>query len=595
MEAYHEQHPNVKHKISGNLSILPDGRAEVDCSLGKVVLPDVPYSRWYLKTHFEHITATEQAAAWYQKHNPLKLPPIPGLQIPLWEHQKLAVFRMCISNDANWLDMGCGKTAVSLAFSLLLFSKGLNYYLILCPPTVFVTWLDEIAKFIDPKLLPEIYILHGPKKAKNLAELRTNTLNHPKFILTSYETLESIREELQILPISACFFDESSRAKNIEAKRTQSCHALTNAMPRMRRFALSGTPSTKNCLGLYSQYELLGKGFSGHQTYTSFEKEFAVSKLFAMIRLPHGKITSVDADEPDKTFPIWLAEHCPPGNSKSYMELGYSFSKQPGPGKIRILNYHRRNIKFINQDKLHAITQTHAYTVFKDEIFDLPPKTHTKRLLEMPDDQRKAYADLLETNRTLLAGTPFSFHHGSPYCKLHQLANGYIRNTDGSYHFFPTQPKLNELEEIIEEAGDQKIIIWSPFRPQIAQVIKFLNEELNIPALELHGDTPQNKRIDVVHSFCDSAGPQIMVSNPEVGGMGLNLTAAALEIFMTNWFKPDTRKQAEDRIWRPGQTRRVTVVDLVMRATLEVKILRNTLAEVDTERENISMNMLKGE
>lgn len=595
MVAYHTEPHHVKQN-NGFLKINQNNQPEVEFNGTSAVLPDVPWSRWYLRACFKHLTATEQAQAWYAQHDPLKLPPIPGLQVSLWNNQKLGVNRMLFSNSCLFKDMGCGKTGCSIAFSLILYNKGLNYFLVISPPTVFITWIDEIAKFIDPALHTETYIVHGPKKHKTLSELRTNSSKNPKFILTSYETLDNVRQALQTLPISVAFFDESSKVKNWEAKRTQTCHNFINSKPDIKRFCLSGTPSTKSCLGLFSQFELLGPGLSGHQSYISFEKRYAVSKLFAMVRLPHGKITRIDADDTSETFPRWLNEHNLPNSNVSYAELGYSFSQRPqGEKQIKILNLHKEQIKFINQDELHATTQRLAYTVYKDEIFDLPPKTYVKRTLEMPEEQRKAYHELLETNRTVLASTPFSFHHSSPYAKLHQIANGYCLNQDGSIHFFASQPKLTELEEIIEEAGDQKIIIWSTFRPQIAQAVNFIEQSLELETLELHGGVPNEKRKDVVHRFQDENGPSILVCNPEVGGMGLNLTCASLAVFMSNWFQPDVRKQAEDREHRPGQTKPVTIIDLLMRGTLEAGILRNTLKEINSERSILSMSILKGE
>lgn len=593
IEAYHiDQH--VVNRNSGNLRIKSDGQAEVEFNGSVVALPDVPYSRWWLKTHFEQVQATPSAKEWYLKHEP-KLPPIKGLQVKLWKHQELAIYRMILSNSAQFLDMGCGKTLCALALSLLLHQQGQNFFLVLSPPTVFVTWLDEITSKIDPALKPEIFIVHGQKKTKELAKLRTSNTLAPKFILTTYETLENVREILQTVPISVTFADESSKIKNWEAKRTKTYHIFINHMPAMRRYCMSGTPSTKNCLGLYSQYESLGRGCSSYPTFTAFEKRFAVSKLFAMIRLPHGKITSVDADEPDITFPKWLCSHYPPSSAQSYAELGYTFNQQPGPGRIQIMNYHKRNVKFINQDELKQITQRNAYTVYKEEVFDLPPKTYSKRVLELSEEQRKAYNDLVDTNRTVLLSTPFSFARSSPHCKLHQICNGYVTNTDGTIHFFKSQPKLKELEQLLEEIGEHsKLIVWSPFRPQIAQIVDFLQKDLDIPVLELHGGIPITKRPDIKHQFSDVNGPQVLVANPEVGGLGLNLTAAAIEVFFTNWFKPDTRKQAEDRIWRPGQTKNVHVIDLVMQATVEVKILHNVLREIDTEHSLLSMNDLKG-
>ena len=560
-------------------------------------LQNTEWSRWYLRTHFAHLQADGRAREWYMQFDPTHLEPIHGLLTQPWTHQRLAANRMWMSNCALWLDMGLGKTGLCILNSLRMRQHGLgDTFLTLCPPSVFVTWEDEIAKHIDPALKPKIFLAHGPKKDAALASLRADDSNSPKFILSTYETLENIRETLQTIRIAAAYLDESSKVKNWEAKRTQSLHRFLRSMPTMRRFLLSGTPSTKNCLGFYSQYEALGKGFSGQPSYLAFEKRYAVNKLFMTVRLPHGRITSLDVDNGEESMSHWLAEHYPPNSHESYLSLGYEFSKNPRQrNQIKILNYHKRNIRFVNQEELHAVTQTHAYTVYKDEVFkDLPPKSYVKRVLEMTDEQKKAYRELVENSRTEINKIPFSFDRSSPFAKLHQIANGYIVDQNHEAHFFKQQPKLDELRQIFEEVGRQKVMIWSPFRPQIAQLSEFLKKEIGIDAIELHGGVNIEDRKHAVHAFQDEKGAQAMVCNPAVGGLGLNLTCAALEIFVTNWFTPDVRKQAEDRLHRPGQTRAVTVLDLVMKGSLEVALLRSMRNEIDMERRTITMSVLLG-
>jgi SNF2 family DNA or RNA helicase len=577
------------NKKSATLCLNSTGAPVVTAEGLAVELPDVPWSRWYIKTHFEHLGGTPDAILWYKKHDPLAYAPIKNLLHEPRFYQILSLNRMKLSNCCLFHDMGLGKTFISIAFSLWLFEQGFGaLFLIVCPPGVFVTWEDEIALHASGA---KCVILHGSKKDKNLAALRTEKVTVPTFILTTYETLESVREKLQEMPIISMYFDESSKVKNYEAKRTQSVHALAQALHNARRFCLSGTPSTKDPLGLFSQFELLYKGASGHQSYTSFCARYAITKLFATVKLPHGKVTTLDAAP--VAMQHWLWEHQPPGEMQSYGQLGFSFD-QSAPKRIRVLGYHKRNIKFINQDELHAITQRNAYTLRKQEVLkDLPPKTRQRRSIELSPEQRKAYNEVLHTNKTELANTVFDFNnYTSPYAKLHQIANGYIINADKTVTFFSSQPKLQELLQIIEELGDQKIVIWSPFRPQIAKTVEFMREE-GFKLVELHGGVSQNDRRDIIHEFQNSTDTHL-IANPSVGGLGLNLQSACVEVFLSNWYSPDVRIQAEDRLWRSGQQNPVTVLDLVARATLETRILRTVLGEIKAENNRIAMSVLMG-
>jgi hypothetical protein len=60
----------------------------------------------------------------------------------------------------------------------------------------------------------------------------------------------------------------------------------------------------------------------------------------------------------------------------------------------------------------------------------------------------------------------------------------------------------------------------------------------------------------------------------QVGGVGLNLTGADTVIFVEHDWNPTKDQQAMDRAHRIGQKRVVNVYRLIMRDTLEEKIMR---------------------
>ena len=57
------------------------------------------------------------------------------------------------------------------------------------------------------------------------------------------------------------------------------------------------------------------------------------------------------------------------------------------------------------------------------------------------------------------------------------------------------------------------------------------------------------------------------------GGTGLNLTAADVVIHLDLWWNPQAENQATDRAHRIGQTKVVEVIHLIMKGTIEEKIL----------------------
>jgi len=83
---------------------------------------------------------------------------------------------------------------------------------------------------------------------------------------------------------------------------------------------------------------------------------------------------------------------------------------------------------------------------------------------------------------------------------------------------------------------------------------------------------PVRKRTAAVKAFQAGEGELFLISL-KAGGTGLNLTAADYIIHMDPWWNPAVEDQASDRAHRIGQTRPVTVYRLVLKGTVEQKIL----------------------
>lgn len=312
------------------------------------------------------------------------------------------------------------------------------------------------------------------------------------------------------------------------------------------------------------------------------------------VRLPNDEIAHIRADT-DWDTTNWLEENFHPGTDKSYKELGYFFSKNtshPNAHALPILNFYKRIFGYRNLGELHRVHQQHAYSLKKADVLkDLPPKTYQIRRLEMPKEQRDAYITIRSKYKLELDGTIFTFSdRTSPYAKLHTISNGFIYDENHKPVWLKSQPKLEELAHILDELNDEKVVIWCAYPAQILQVQEFLKKELDISSETLHGITPAAKRPDIIHAF--EKDINYLIANPEVAGLGLNLTFSHIQIFMSTWCKSDTRSQAEDRQHRQGQFNPVSIIDLIMKGTIESAILRNSKNEINLENKVIRMSDL---
>lgn len=91
-----------------------------------------------------------------------------------------------------------------------------------------------------------------------------------------------------------------------------------------------------------------------------------------------------------------------------------------------------------------------------------------------------------------------------------------------------------------------------------------------LSTLRLDGSTPVPRRKELVRAFQHAAEPSVFL---KAGGKGLNLTRASYVYHLDPWWNPAVENQASDRAHRIGQTGQVTITRLIMRHTVEEKMM----------------------
>ena len=86
-------------------------------------------------------------------------------------------------------------------------------------------------------------------------------------------------------------------------------------------------------------------------------------------------------------------------------------------------------------------------------------------------------------------------------------------------------------------------------------------------------DGQTKNRLERVDKFNNSSTIKLFLLSLKAGGVGLNLTGADTVVIYDPWWNPSVEAQAADRTHRIGQTRPVTSLKLVLRNSIEEKIL----------------------
>jgi len=133
--------------------------------------------------------------------------------------------------------------------------------------------------------------------------------------------------------------------------------------------------------------------------------------------------------------------------------------------------------------------------------------------------------------------------------------------------------KLEAFLELVDELRENghRALVFSQFVDHLG-LLRHALDQRGISYQYLDGSTPARKRAAAVKAFQAGEGELFLISL-KAGGTGLNLTAADYVIHMDPWWNPAVEDQASDRAHRMGQTRPVTVYRLVLKGSVEQKIL----------------------
>ncbi len=201
---------------------------------------------------------------------------------------------------------------------------------------------------------------------------------------------------------------------------------------------------------------------------------------------------------------------------------------------------------------------------------DLPEKHESTIFCEMPLSQREFYDKVLEDNRSTLkngsSADLFALLLRLRQCCCHP---GLLPDDAGNE--IPSA-KTELLFELLHENIDSghKVLLFSQFTSMLKLLIPQLEKE-GIPFEYLDGAT--RDRQERVDRFNNNPDIPLFLLSLKAGGTGLNLTSADTVIIYDPWWNPAVELQAADRTHRIGQTRAVSTIKLVMKDSVEEKVL----------------------
>ena len=197
-----------------------------------------------------------------------------------------------------------------------------------------------------------------------------------------------------------------------------------------------------------------------------------------------------------------------------------------------------------NLDELNLLMKEVSIRRKKDEVLDLPPKVRSWVPVDI--SASKAALNAIDSFLAWYSGTDPSQPNDTEF-----LAR--LTKVRTALH----KAKFNAVSERIKDvtAAGEKVVVFTCFTDGIERHKAKLGDQ----AVTITGSDTADKRMKAVDRFQSDPHVRVALCNIIAGGVGITLTAGSHVIFQDLDWVPANHAQAEDRCYRIGQERRVSV------------------------------------
>ena len=404
-----------------------------------------------------------------------------------------------------FLDCGLGKTVSALTAVNRLMNEYLEVakVLVIAPKRVAEdTWTTECAKWEHLRHLRVSKVLGTEKQRK--AALREDT---DLYVINRENVVWLVAQYQGAWPYDMVIIDELSSFKSAKAARFK---ALRQVRPMTERVVgLTGTPAPNGLIDLWPQLYLLDMGERLEKTITAYR-----SKYFRPGRT-NGQVVfdyKLNAGSDEMIYKK-ISDICISMKAKDYLSL----------------------------PDLIEVPQDIHLPPAKKKLYDEFEKEH---VLSLQDE-----GDISAVSAAALSN------------KLSQYANGAIYDEDKQVHELH-DVKLDALEEIVEAANGQPVLVFYAFKHDSARILK---------RLKGYGA----KQIDGAEDIAawNRGEIPVMLAHPASAGHGLNLQKGGhIMVWFSLPWSLELYMQANARLHRQGQSQPVRSYKLIAKGTIDEDI-----------------------
>lgn len=425
------------------------------------------------------------------------------------DHPYCSLFQEC----------GLGKTVTTLtAINKLMYEDlEINKVLVIAPKRVCEdTWGKEIQNWDHLKHLKLSKILGSESDRKSALKVDADI-----YIINRENVCWLVAQYRGTLPFDMLVIDELSSFKSAKAQRFK---ALRLVRPQFSRVVgLTATPTSNGLIDLWSQIYLLDQGERLEKTVTKYRE-----KYFR------------------------------PGRSNGQVVFDY-----------KILDGSEKAI----YQKISDI----CVSMKAEDYLELPPRMDHKVEVSLPDNIRIQYEEFEKTEVLRLLDqdeeNPISAVNAAALSnKLLQFSNGAIYDAEKKVHEIHSY-KLEALEEIIEAANGEPVLIFYSFRHDISRIKRKLKAYKPRELVD-------GKDID----DWNAGKIQVLLAHPAGAGHGLNLQRGGnIIVWYGLTWSLELYQQACARLHRQGQTKPVIIYHMLCRGTMDDDVMKAISGKADKQ------------
>ena len=461
----------------------------------------------------------------------------PGVHTPLLSHQSEALrwqieaWRSGLPGILNADDQGLGKTLQTLAFLAWLQADmdqaqrpRRKPFLVVAPRGLLRTWENEVSHHLTGIGLGARVRVYGPDmKARRIPHMAgrdtddgrprldfkdiqsaiRNGNGHRFWFLTTYETLSNYQHSFRQISFSVIVFDEIQKIKNVQTLIALAARSVKGDF----RIGLTGTPIENQVADLWAIMDAVAPRSLG--TLEDFAERYRHITQHGMEEL-HARLFKQRRN-----------------GGRSYPPVA------------------QRNLK-------------------ENEITGLPRKDYRLYPSTMPDVQATAYEKAREFLAAGEKGAALKMLHHLRSVSLHphppETADMDMED------YFTCSARFAGMHDVLARIREwgERALIFTEHRQMQQFVAQWLRSEFQLDETPIvNGATSIAKRQLYIQRFQQhlesDRGFSVMILSPRVAGVGLTLTAATHVIHLSRWWNSAVEEQCNDRIYRIGQKKDVTV------------------------------------